>query len=71
MKVIIEHGKTKREINGAFNICGDAKDLRSLCNQILSRLESNDQSFSYGWISIHADYQKSITDTQPIPWDSE
>ncbi len=67
MKVIIEHSKTKREINGSFNICGSREQLRSVARQILDCLDAH--PFSYGWIQIHSDYQRSVPDTPPLHWD--
>ena len=49
MKIIIEHGKTKRIIDGPFNICIGIKELNELKNIIDTTLEGN---FNYGWINI-------------------
>ena len=67
MKIIIAHGKTKRKIDGAFNVCGSCKDLRSLARQILSRTEND---FYYGWIEI-SNPQPHISNTEPVPWEDE
>ncbi len=67
MKIVIEHGKTKREISGPFNICGDPKDLRDVADSILTTLDGNPNR-GYGWIFI-AQKQKSISDTPPKDWE--
>lgn len=69
MKIIIEHGNAKREINGPFNICGSKEDLCSLRDQLNNQLESH--SFIYGWVNILCPKQKSITNTPPIEWQKE
>jgi hypothetical protein len=49
MKIIIEHKKTKREINGAFAFCCDKKDLEQLKQIIDQKLK---EDFIYGWIGV-------------------
>ena len=79
MKVIIEHRKTKREVNGAFAICCGKSELQQLKAIIDSKLEND---FCYGWISIDEfitqpedsefdiiKRQKSIPNTEPVSWD--
>lgn len=65
MKIIIEHSKTKRELNGSFNICGSGTDLKKLANQILSEVN---EKFIYGWVRI-CEEQESIANTPPEEWD--
>ena len=79
MKLIIEHRKTKREINGAFAICCSKNELQQLKSIIEAKLESD---FAYGWINIdefitqpdNSEFdiikrQKSIPNTEPVSWD--
>jgi len=78
MKLIIEHRKTKREINGAFSICCGKNELQHLKTIIESKLEND---FAYGCINIdefvnqpEGDFdiikrQKSIPNTEPVSWD--
>ena len=81
MKVIIEHGNTKRTISGPFNICGDANDLRRIRNAIDDALLRDEGRWSYGWIEVIAPdgmrdnfivslKQKSVVNQEPINWDS-
>ena len=41
MRVVIEHGKTKRVIGGPFNICGSKADLRALEDQLKAARKAN------------------------------
>jgi len=79
MKLIIEHRKTKREINGAFAICCGKNELQQLKEIIQTKLEDD---FAYGWINIdefitqpdNSEFdiikrQKSIPNTEPVSWD--
>lgn len=67
MKIIIEHGRVKREISGAFNICGSKSDLEMLMQQLIRGIAGD---FNYGWVEILPCVpQPSITDTAPLPWD--
>lgn len=68
MKIIIEHKTSKREIDGAFNICGSRADLLSLYNAL--QLEIFNAGFSYGWIKVPLETQPSIPNTPPLDWDS-
>ncbi len=67
MKIIIEHSQTKREITGAFNICGTAEDLRKIARQIAEVV--NDNRFNYGWVHIVPEKQSAIPDTPLAKWD--
>ena len=67
MRIIIEHGKTKREIKGPFNICGSAQDLEFIGRQLLHYARSDE--FNYGWIEIRAEEQPSISNVHPKGWD--
>jgi hypothetical protein len=79
MKIIIEHRKTKREINGAFSFYINKKDLIQL-KEIIEKELSVD--FYGGWINVDEEVilpsnedftiikrQKSITNTSPTCWD--
>jgi hypothetical protein len=65
MIITIEHGRTKREIRGPFNICGDAPTLRRIGQQLI---EASD-SMSYGWVFITEAEQPSILNTPPMTWE--
>jgi Zn-finger domain-containing protein len=67
MKIIIEHGNKKREIVGAFNICGSLADLQELQQQLKNELER--RQFVYGWVNIVEGRQLSVVDTPPEPWE--
>lgn len=78
MKLIISHKKTKREINGAFAICGSTDDLLRLKNAIDEKLQNKS---GYGWINIDEIFnsddsefllikrQKELVNTSPSEWD--
>ena len=79
MKIIIEHRKTKRELNGAFALCCGKKELEQLKSIIEQKL---DEEFTYGWIYVdeqitspdESDFdiikrQKQISNTAPVSWD--
>jgi hypothetical protein len=69
MKIVIEHGRTKRQIEGAFNLCGHPDDLRMVAEQILAQV-NQEPSRGYGWIKIlPVRPQESIPDTRPLGWD--
>lgn len=70
MKITIEHSRTKRQIVGAFNICGSREDLVSLAEQILDEARG-ERAWTYGWINIlpSKKRQPSICDTAPTGWD--
>lgn len=65
MKVIIEHNKTKRKIEGPFNICGSRQDLERIANTINEVFKDGTV---YGWVKIHDEYD-SIPNTEPIGWE--
>lgn len=67
VKIIIEHGNTKREINGPFNICGSKQDLNDLKEQLERALQDD---FNYGWVEI-VEYIKcdTIANTPPQKWE--
>lgn len=67
MKIIIEHNLTKRQIDGAFNICGSRDDLKLVAGQILNGCR--DEIFAYGWVKISPMIQPSLVDTKPEAWD--
>ncbi len=70
MKLIIEHSKTKRKVDGALNICGKGVDLLWLAKVIRNKVKKNKNY--YGWITIPAqrpDEQHSIANTPPTTWD--
>lgn len=80
MKIIIEHRKTKREINGAFNFYMLRKDMIKLKYFLESKL--SDQNFYSGWFNFPneiktgemsdfdlLEIQKSIPNTPPTSWD--
>lgn len=68
MKIVISHLRTKREIVGAFNICGSKGDLKSLAEQILGQV--HDENWSYGWVAILPTDQAQLTiGGSPIPWE--
>lgn len=67
MKLVIEHSKTKRVIDGAFGVCGSREDLAALAEQVKARLA--DESWSYGWVSIHPALPLR-SNTTPKTWDA-
>lgn len=71
MRVVITHSTTKRQIDGAFELCGSRADLESIARQILGHLAAS-ENFSYGWISIlpTGDRQASFANTPPKGWDA-
>ena len=71
MRLIIEHGNTKRRIEGPFNICGTHKDLERIVECIQGYL--TERPLCFGWIKITdpVQEQKSIINTSPIPWEEE
>ena len=66
MKIIIEHGDTKREINGSFAICGSRNDLQNFVNQLQHHL--SDDSWCYGWTEIYAPLNRKGS-TPPVAWE--
>lgn len=73
MEIIIEHSKTKRKIQGPFNICGDYQDLRLIARKILEHLERAEAAgrpLGFGWVKIVTEEQPHITNTEPASWDA-
>lgn len=69
MKVIIGKGSIKREINGAFALCGSKKDLLALAAQIQTQIALKDD-FYYGWIPIWPEaLDEARPNTPPLPWE--
>lgn len=79
MKIIIEHRKTKRIIDGPFSLCCGRNELIEL-KSILDEKLSND--FIFGWIyfdeyiksPVESEFdlikrQKTLSDTLPVSWD--
>lgn len=66
MKLVIDHSETKRQIEGAFSLCGSRSDLAELAAQIQNRLR--DESWSYGWMTV---YPAPVVhpNTKPRSWD--
>lgn len=67
MKIIIEHSRTKREINGPFSLCGTQEDLQSVAEQILAAIK---EDFHFGWVKIHPERHTHLADTPPEQWDA-
>jgi hypothetical protein len=65
--IIISHSKTKRRIDGPFEICGNEHALRNLCSCILRRLDNGDPFYD-GWIEI-VERPPVLTNMPPIGWD--
>lgn len=69
MKIVISHGKTKRKIEGSFELCLSKADLEDLSLQIRQEVarRERDQT-SYGWFTIR-DEPKTLINTPPKDWD--
>ena len=67
MKIVIEHGKTKRMIDGPFNICGSREDLMQIVDEIVQKV--TDSGMTYGWVAIRGPAQRVFTNTVPDKWD--
>lgn len=67
MKIIIEHGRTKRLIRGPFNICGSRQEMQSIVDQLRGHLA--DESWSYGWTSVVTERQPINANTATIEWE--
>lgn len=65
MKIIIEQGKRKRLLEGPFRICGSREDLEML----IRCLQTEVQSFTYGWIDIVQLPPPPEPNTEPEPWE--
>ena len=66
MNIVISHLKTKRRIDGPFQICGTRKDLREIAETILKKTEVSD--WLYGWIDIPLKAE-SLADTPVSQWE--
>ena len=69
MHLLIEHGNTKRRIEGPFNICGTGEDLQWIADCIQDYLA---KGAGFGWVTI-TEYpieQCHIASTEPSPWDT-
>lgn len=77
MKFVIQHSKTKREIEGTFSILGNQADLESLAKQILGHLAAKREEGArdgwYGWIDIVPTLPPAppLTNMPPIGWDCQ
>lgn len=65
MEVVISHNRTKRAINGSFNICLSKEDAETIVKILNEKLSTE---FYYGWIKIE-DHQPELTNTPPVEWD--
>jgi hypothetical protein len=69
MKIVIEHHRVKRELNGnGFNICGSREDLIAISDQLR---EKATDTFAYGWVQIrdpNPDEHFTGPNSQPWPW---
>jgi hypothetical protein len=68
MKIIIEHDTVKREINGAFSVCGSYDDLRRVAREILKTVGEDDHH-TFGWVEIHEPLP-CVAGSKPLPWAS-
>lgn len=74
MRIIIEHGHTKREMFGAFSICGSRDDLLNLARTIIGECSRDeDRPFGYGWVQIRplSEANASVANTPPISWEAK
>lgn len=67
MKITIEYGQTRRQIEGPFNICGSPEDLQLIVDCLADNLRLNTVN-SYGWAQV-AIRQKCVASTKAVPWD--
>lgn len=78
MKLIINHRRLKRVVNGAFSICCDLQTLEQLKEVIDKKIE---QKHIYGWINFNefelqpetSDHDiikvtKCVKNSNPIGW---
>ena len=67
-KLIIGYGKTKREIEGPFQICGHGDWLAEIGRQLIEQSEGK----YYGWcdITIRMNGESMVNNT-PIPWEAK
>jgi hypothetical protein len=68
IKIVIEHGNTKREIEGPFNICLNSDTAKLLFDALKERVDDEGYKYGYGWISV-CEKQASIANTKPSPWE--
>ena len=71
MKITIEHGHTKRTIDGAFNLCCSRETLALIADTLTETCrEWREQNISQGWVKIiPLPTQTSLVNQSPIPWD--
>lgn len=67
MKIVIESGATKREINGSFSICASRGDLQEIAKQLAVKL--NEPDWSYGWMTVFEPLTV-YPNRKAIPWDA-
>jgi hypothetical protein len=70
MKLLIQQHGINRKLEGAFEIHGTARDLKSLAHQILGTLSKTGDSnkFFHGWIEIWAAPPELFAGNKPIEW---
>ena len=79
MKLIIEHSKSKLQIDGPFSICCDRETLQGLVDVMQSLLSNDEDKFYHGWIQFNETIdnndgfvitksQDQMTNTKPINW---
>jgi hypothetical protein len=82
LRIIISHSRSKREISGAFQLCGSRADLLSLARQIIGHIAFADAreqerhhddrvGFAFGWMDIMPTQPapEALTNTPPKGWD--
>lgn len=67
MKLIINHGKVKRQINGPYSICGSKHDFQVLYKAIRRAIDGED--FCFGWFDV-VDYLPCTPNTKPMNWEN-
>ncbi len=65
MRILINREGVKREINGAFSICGTKEDIEILNYFISEWLLEN---HAYGWCDIHSSIIKVKANESPYDW---
>lgn len=71
MKLIVDHQAIKRQIDGAFEICGSGRDLLRLADCIKGAVEGGGgehPELFYGWITVCDAVQSSPPNTPPREW---
>ena len=66
MKLIVAHSRTKRLIEGPFELCGSEADFEWLVHCIRQQIHG----LGYGWITIHEPPSPLLPNTEPVGWDS-